>query len=272
MPLPCYNPFEADSLLRYTLITGASMGIGEAFAREFARRGRNLVLVARSTEKMQLLAEELRRERGIKVEVCPADLRDLDSPQRIYEFCRRQQLEVDLLVNCAGLSRAGDFDNIPFGELEELMMVNMMALAKLTRVFLPDMIARKNGGIINVASLGGFQGVPGLGLYSATKSFVITFTEALHAELKEKGISVVAVCPGFIDTGIFERANHNSANIRLPIYGTGIVVDAAIKGLIRNKMRILPTPLDWFLVFSQRLTSRMIAIWLSGFFAAARDE
>jgi short-subunit dehydrogenase len=272
MSLPLYNPFAADGSARYTLITGASMGIGEAFAREFAARGRNLVLVARSTEKLEALAAELRSGKGIKVEVCPADLNDPESPGRIHEFCCRKQIEVDLLVNCAGLSQAGDFDEIALGKLEELMMVNMMALAKLTRLFVPDMVKRKNGGVVNVASLGGFQGVPGLGLYSATKSFVITFTEALHSELKEKGISVVAVCPGFIDTGLFERANHNRANIRLPFYGAGIVVNEAIKGLIKNRMRILPTPLDWVLVFSQRLASRGIAIRLAGFFAAVRDE
>ncbi|MEI6847439.1 MAG: SDR family oxidoreductase [Chlorobiaceae bacterium] len=268
MSFSSYNPFSADCFMRYALITGASMGIGEAFAREFAKRGRNLVLVARSVEKLLLLAEELRQESGIKVEVCPADLNDLESPARIYDFCRCRQTEVDLLINCAGLSRAGNFDDISIEKLEEIMVVNMMALVKLTRIFLPEMIDRKNGGIINVASLGGFQGVPGLGLYSATKSFVIVFTEALHVELKNKGISVVAVCPGFIDTGIFERSGHNAANIRLPLFGTGVVVKAGIKGLIKNKIRVFPTLLDYVLVFSQRFVSREIAIRLAGFFSA----
>jgi short-subunit dehydrogenase len=272
MALPAYHPFAADSFKRYILITGASMGIGEAFAREFAKRGRNLVLVARSTAKMELLAEEFQREYAIKVAVCAADLGERDSPHHIFEFCRCRSLDVDLLVNCAGVSRAGDFEHISVDKLEEIVMVNVMSLTKLTRLFLPGMTAMKNGGIINVSSLAGFQGVPGLGLYSATKSFIIKFTESLHAELKESGISVIVVCPGFTDTAIYEHSGHNTSNIRLPISGTKAVVDEAIKGLIKNKIQVAPTMLDRILVFSQRMVSREISTNLAGYFAGARGD
>ncbi len=256
----------------FTLITGASMGIGEAFAREFARRGHNLVLVARSGDRLQALAEEFQRHRGVEVLVCVEDLVDAESPARIYAFCRRQSADVDMLVNCAGLSRAGDFDDMPLEKLEEIMMVNMLAMARLTRLFLPDMIARRGGSIINVASLGALQGVPGLGLYSATKAFILTLSEALYAELKGKGIKVVALCPGFINTGFFERASHNRANLRLPMSETGVVVEAAIKGLKNNRLRVFPTLIDRVLVFSQRVVSRKIVIWLAGFLAAVDDR
>ena len=256
----------------FTLITGASMGIGEAFAREFARRGHNLVLVARSGDRLRALAEEFRRRRGVEVYVCVEDLGDAESPARIYEFCRSQSADVDMLVNCAGLSRAGDFDDIPLEKLEEIMMVNMLAMARLTRLFLPDMIARRGGSIINVASLGALQGVPGLGLYSATKAFILTLSEALYAELKGKGIKVVALCPGFINTGFFERAGHNRKNLRLPISETGVVVEAAIKGLKYKRLRVFPTLIDRVLVFSQRVVSRKIVIWLAGFIAAVKDR
>jgi len=256
--------------MRYTLITGASMGIGEAFAREFAAMGHNLLLVARSADRLHSLAEELRRERRVEVTVCVEDLGDPESPARIYEFCRRQHASVDLLVNCAGLSRAGDFIDIPYEKLEEIMMVNMMAMARLTRLLLPDMVERKKGGIINIASLGGLQGVPGLGLYSASKAFVITLSEALHVELKEKGINVVALCPGFIDTGFFEHAGHNAANIRLPISGIEVVVKAGIKGLKKNRIRVFPTMIDNLLVFSQRVVSRETVVQLAGYFAGVR--
>ncbi len=256
----------------FTLITGASMGIGEAFAREFARRGHNLVLVARSGDRLRALAEEFRRRRGVEVYVCVEDLGDAESPARIYEFCRSQSADVDMLVNCAGLSRAGDFDDIPLEKLEEIMMVNMLAMARLTRLFLPDMIARRGGSIINVASLGALQGVPGLGLYSATKAFILTLSEALYAELKGKGIKVVALCPGFINTGFFERAGHNRANLRLPIHETGVVVEAAIKGLKYKRLRVFPTLIDRVLVFLQRVVSRKIVIWLAGFIAAVKDR
>lgn len=248
------------------------MGIGEAFAREFALQGRNLVLVARSDGRLQTLAEELRRKSGVEVTVCVEDLSDAESPARIYACCRRLHIGVDLLVNCAGLSRAGDFQDITFEKLEEMMMVNMMAMARLTRLFLPDMVARKGGSIINVASLGALQGVPGLGLYSATKAFVLTLSEALHEELKGKGVKVVAVCPGFIDTDFFEHAGHNRANLRLPVSGTSVVVQAAIKGLKKNRVRVFPTLIDTILVFSQRVVSRKIVIRIAGFIAAVKDD
>jgi short-subunit dehydrogenase len=256
----------------FTLITGASMGIGEAFAREFARRGHHLVLVARSGDRLHALAEELQLENGVEVKVCVEDLSDAESPGRIYEFCRTHHAGVDFLVNCAGLSRAGDFDDIPLGKLEEIMMVNMAAMARITRLFLPDMVAKKKGSIINVASLGALQGVPGLGLYSATKAFVMTLSEALYEELKEKGVKVIAVCPGFINTGFFERAGHNPANLRMPVSETGVVVRAAMKGLKKNSVRVFPTLTDIALVFSQRLVSRKIVIRLARFIAAVYDN
>jgi short-subunit dehydrogenase len=255
-----------------TLITGASMGIGEAFAREFARKGHHLVLVARSGERLQALAEELRLENGVEVKVCVEDLNDAESPGRIYEFCQRQQAKVNILVNCAGLSCAGNFDALPLGKLEEIMMVNMMAMARITRLFLPDMVTKRDGSIINVASLAALQGVPGLGLYSATKAFVMTLSEALYEELKETGVKVVAVCPGFINTGFFERAGHDRANLRLPISETGVVIRAAIKGLKKNRIRVFPTLIDRALVFSQRLVSRKIVIRLARFIAGVNDN
>jgi len=258
--------------MSFTLITGASMGIGEAIAREFAGRGHNLVLVARSADKLRVLAREFRQDWGIKVEICVEDLSDAESPARVYEFCHRQGVMVDILVNCAGLSYAGDFNDLPLGKLQEIMMVNMMAMVRLTRLFLPDMVESKKGIIINVASLGGMQGVPGLALYSATKSFVLTLTEALYVELKGKGIKVFAVCPGFVDTGFLGRAGHNAANIRLPISGIDVVVNAVLKGLKKNHIWVFPTVIDKVLAFSQRAVSRKTTIRLAGFFAAVKDD
>ncbi|NTU96209.1 MAG: SDR family oxidoreductase [Chlorobiaceae bacterium] len=251
----------------YTLITGASMGIGETFALEFARRGHNLVLVARSEEKMQLLASELRAKHGTDVRVFRADLNDADAPSRIFIYCRDQRLDIDLLVNCAGLSRAGEFRQLPPDKLDEIMTVNMMAAARLCRLFLPAMILARSGGIINVASLGGLQGVPGLALYSATKSFLITLSEALHIEAGKSRVKVLAVCPGFIDTGFLDRTGHDASGIRLPIYGADKVVQAAIRGFENKRIRVFPTLLDAVLSFSQRFASRKFAVRLSGYFA-----
>lgn len=253
--------------MTFTLITGASMGIGEAFAREFARRGHALVLVARSGDRLHKIAGELHAMYGAEVLVCTSDLSHADGPERIYHYCRENRIGIGLLVNCAGLSMAGEFTGIPPEKLEEIMTVNMMAAARLSRLFLPGMVSAGNGGIINVASLGGLQGVPGLALYSATKSFLVTLSEALHHEVKRRGVKVVAVCPGFIDTGFLERTGHDASRIRLPIYDAETVVRAAITGLGKNRVRVFPTPLDSFLAFSQRLATRRFTVRLSGFFA-----
>nr|WP_165498829.1 SDR family oxidoreductase [Chlorobium sp. N1] len=248
-----------------TLITGASMGIGEAFAREFARRGNNLILVARSAERLHTLAEELREKRRVEVLVCTADLTRSSAPDEVHQFCRRNRLKVELLINAAGLSFAGGFSTIPREKLEELMAVNMLALARLTRLFSADMTSEGSGGIINIASLAGLQGLPGLGLYSATKSFVITLTEALHEELRPSGVKVVAVCPGFIETGFFSVAGHDPSSILLPISDPSVVVRAAVRGLMKNRMRVYPTLIDSLLAFAERLAPREISVRLAAF-------
>ncbi|NTV92250.1 MAG: SDR family oxidoreductase [Chlorobiaceae bacterium] len=254
----------------FTLVTGASMGIGEAFAREFAETGTSLLLVARSEDKLRSLAEELKSSGAPAVRILAEDLSDESSPGRIYEFCLRENIAIDVLVNCAGLSFAGDFETLPPGKMDEIMEVNMMALCRLIRFFLPDMIKRKRGGIINVASIGGYQGVPGLALYSATKSFIVTLTEALHVELKEKGVKAVAVCPGFIQTGFLAKAGHRQEGIRLPVYSRDLVVKAAIRGYEKNRLQIFPTFIDFLLVFSQRFVSRKTAVRLADFLSSAR--
>ncbi|ABL64293.1 SDR family NAD(P)-dependent oxidoreductase [Chlorobium phaeobacteroides] len=256
----------------FTLVTGASMGIGEAFARKFAETGTSLLLVARSEDKLLALAEELKASGATDVRILAEDLSREGSPERIYEFCLRENIAIDVLVNCAGLSFAGDFDKLPVGKLEEIMAVNMLALCRLTRLFLPGMIKRKGGGIMNIASIGGFQGVPGLALYSATKSFVITLTEALHTELKETGVKAVAVCPGFIQTGFLAKAGHSQDGILLPVYSRDLVVKAAIKGYKKNRLRIFPTVIDFLLVFSQRFVPRKTAVKLADVLSSARSR
>lgn len=243
------------------------MGIGEAFARELASRGNDLVLVARSEGKLRELASELHAKHGIDARAFRADLNDAPAPAQVYGYCADNGIDIGLLVNCAGLSKAGEFLELKKEKLEEIMTVNMMAATRLSRLFLPDMVTARRGGIINVASLGGLQGVPGLALYSATKSFLITLSEALHAEASKSGVRVVAVCPGFIDTGFLERTGHDASGIRLPIYSPEKVVKAALRGLEKKRVRVFPTLLDTLLAFSQRFASRKFTVRLSGMFA-----
>ena len=253
--------------MSYTLITGASTGIGREFAREFAWRKSDMVLVARSESRLRELAAEMNPSGIADIHICAEDLGDPDSPRRIYDYCRERELKIGLIINCAGFGFAGTYDSMPLEDLQEMIQVNTAAMAVLIRHFLPGMIAEKNGGIINISSVGGFQGVARLGLYAATKSFIITLSEALHEELKDKGIKVVVVCPGYIDTGFHIRARQYPEHSILPVSNPAVVVKAAIKGLLKNKLHVFPTFLDFTLVFLQRFVPRMSVLKTAAFLA-----
>ncbi len=252
------------------LITGASTGIGREFAREFARRKNDMVLVSRSEHGLRQVAAEIGSSGSPAVHICAEDLGDPESPQRIYDYCSKKGLRVELIVNCAGFGFAGGYETMPLRELQDMVQVNTAAMALLVRLFIPDMIARRKGGIINVSSIGGFQGVPFLGLYAATKSFIITFSEALHEELSEQGIKVVVVCPGYIETGFHTRANQYPEQSMLPLSKPSVVVKAAIKGLYRNRLHVFPTFIDFLLVFLQRFLPRRAILKSAAFFAPLR--
>lgn len=249
------------------LITGASNGIGKEFAREFARRGNDMVLVARSESRLRALGAELSSSGNSDIHICVEDLGDSDSPRRIYQYCRERELKVGLIINCAGFGFAGEYDSMPLEELQEMIQVNTAAMAGLIRLFLPGMITEKNGGIINISSVGGFQGIACLGLYSATKSFILTLSESLHEELKDKGIKVVVVCPGYIDTGFHARARQYPEHSILPVLNPSVVVRAAIKGLLKNRLHVFPTVLDFLLVFLQRFLPRAAVLKTAAFLA-----
>ncbi len=250
-----------------TLITGASTGIGEEFAREFARRKSDMVLVARSESRLQQLSAELSSSGSPEIHICAEDLGDPESPRRIYEYCARRALRVGLIINCAGFGFAGEYVSMPEDELQEMVQVNTAAMAVLMRLFIPDMVAQKKGAIINIASVGGFQGIPLLGLYAATKSFIITLSESLHEELHDKGIKVVVVCPGYIETGFHARARQYPEHSILPVSSPSVVVKAAIKGLYKNKLCVFPTVLDFLLVFLQRFLPRRAVLKSAAFLA-----
>jgi len=257
----------------HTLITGASTGIGKRLAEEFADMGDNLVLVARSGDKLETLAGELRRAHGVDVQVCCQDLSMPGAAAKVFGFCERNGIAIDRLVNCAGFSVAGDFERMDEEAFVQMATVNMVAVAALIRLFLPAMRARRRGAVVNIASLAGFQGVPGMACYSASKAFVVNLTEALSIELQGTGIRIFAVCPGFIDNDLFyRRAGHDRNRIIVPVSSPDVVVKAVRKGLAGKELLILPTFFDWLMVFSQRFVPRKIAAGLAGLFAGARGK
>jgi short-subunit dehydrogenase len=180
------------------LVTGASAGIGEAFARHFAAQGFDLVLVARSADKLEKIAADLRAGHAVDVRELPCDLLDPEAPANIMAACA--DLEIDVLVNNAGLMYHGDFCDQDESSMAAVIQLNIAALTRLTRLFLTPMLERKRGRILNLTSTTGFQAAPTVAVYAASKAYILSFTEALAEELRGTGVYATALAPGPTDT------------------------------------------------------------------------
>jgi hypothetical protein len=181
---------------KWALITGASAGIGVALAAQLAGEGTHLVLTARRLDRLQALAAKLQSEHGIRTEVFAADLANPDGPQQIYEFTRQKGIEIELLINNAGFGQYGELQNVETKRLLDMVQVNCNAVVHLTRLYLADMVPRRHGDILILASTASFQAVPYISTYAATKAFDLLFAEGLAEEMKPHGIRVCALCPG----------------------------------------------------------------------------
>lgn len=181
------------------LITGASSGIGAELARQWSARGRSLVLVARRVDRLQTLAESCRRH-GVSCDILPADLRQASAPDQLLAACQQNQWTIQGLVNNAGLGWQEPFVTQSEERIETMLTVNLMALTRLCRLFLPEMIQRREGFILNIASTAAIQPVPFFAVYAATKAYVVSLSEALHEEAAPHGVTVTAVCPGPVHT------------------------------------------------------------------------
>jgi hypothetical protein len=225
----------AEKELR-ALVTGASSGIGAAFARALARRGEKLVLVARRADRIAALAGEL----GGAVSL-PLDLTERDAGARLEAELERRGMAVDLLVNDAGLGDTGPFHARPLEASLRMVDLNARAVVELTRRFLPGMVARRRGRIVNVVSTSAFQPVPYLAVYAATKAFALAFTEALADELRGSGVVVQALCPGLTTTEFQQVAGTDRVAFnRTRAMRPEAVVDASLSALARGRLRVVP--------------------------------
>lgn len=193
--------------MKYTLITGASGGIGEAFARRLAAEKNNLILTARSEEKLRRLCDEFREKHNIQAQYIALDLAEKDADKKLFEETEKSGFEIDFLINNAGFGSMGYFANEPRERELEMIMLNISTLVGLTHLYLQKMIELKSGTIINVSSTASFQPVPFMATYAATKAFVSSFTEAIAEEYRPFGIRISAICPGPTDTNFFAEAN-----------------------------------------------------------------
>ncbi|ACF13635.1 short-chain dehydrogenase/reductase SDR [Chloroherpeton thalassium ATCC 35110] len=250
--------------MAYILITGASSGIGEVFAKEYARRGNDLVLVARSESKLQEIAAALSSERKVTVKVFSQDLSEQGSAERVFDYCRANNLQVELLINNAGFGLTGEFVDQPVDRLEQMILLNINTMMKLTHLFLPQMLARKTGGVINVASTAAFQPVPYMSVYAATKAFVLNFSEGLHEELQGSGVKVMALCPGGTETQFFEVANYSRSKLMIPLEKPEEVVKVAIEGFRSGNSFIISGFANKVLNFFERFLPRELVAKIAG--------
>lgn len=215
------------------LITGASSGIGEAFAYELARNGVDLIITARSLDKLNEIEKKIREKYPVRVHVFGGDLTQKETPSQLFNQITGAGLSVDLLINNAGFGKWTNFLEEDLSEYEDMIEINITALMKLTYLFLPAMLKNKTGGIINIASTGALQPCPYVAAYCASKSFVSNFSEALHGEYNHKGITVTALCPGNTITNFQSVAKANTKGMKGDTAEK--VALEGIKALMKNK-------------------------------------
>ena len=242
-----------------TLITGASSGIGEAFARKLAAQGHDLLLVARSEDKLIALCNELGLNYNVRAQYFVADLSQPDAPARLFAETRERNLEIDLLINNAGFGSMGEFGKLDLDRELNMIDLNVRSLVELTHLFLQPMRERKSGSIINVASTAGFQPVPFMATYAATKAFVLSFSESLWEENRPFGIKVLALCPGVTETGFFEASKMKRPPARTS-QTSAQVVDVALRALKRGKGSVISGWPNRIAVETERLAPRSLIL------------
>lgn len=225
--------------MKVSLITGASSGIGEAFARRLAEQKHNLVLVARNEGRLAVICDELKREHNIKANYIALDLNEYLADEALFNETDKNGLEVDWLINNAGFGSMGDFSELSREKEMDMIGLNVMALVAVTHRYLKGMRKRKIGTIINVSSTASFQPIPFMATYGATKAFVTSFSEALAEENRPHGIRVFALCPGATKTNFFD-----ASGITDPVKIKGMqtseeVVEAALKALEKGKTSVI---------------------------------
>ena len=246
------------------LVTGASSGIGAVFARELAARGTHVVLVARSDDKLRSLAQDIRQRYCVRAVVFPADLSQPEGIRMVYDATRERGLAIDILINNAGFATHGPFETLAPERDHEEVMLNVTALVDMTHAFVPQLVERGDGAIINVGSTGSFQPVPYMAVYGATKAFVLSFSEALWEEYRRRGLRVLALCPGATSTAFFNVVGTEDAQVGR-METPEKVVATALRALERRRSFVVSGWSNYLLsVIVSRLLPRSIVVRVVG--------
>jgi uncharacterized protein len=239
------------------LVTGASSGLGVDFARQLASRGANLILVARREEQLRVVAAEIEKKYGVSVQTIPLDLTSPNAPQVLYDQLQQQGIRVDVLVNNAGFGLYGAFADLPWEREKEMLDLDIISLTHMTRLFLADMLARKSGYILQVASIGAYQSSPTYAIYSAAKAYVLSMGEAINYELRHSGVSMTVISPGVTATEFLKVAGQSpSLYQRMMMMPSPKVAQIGIESMLRRRSSVIPGFLNNLAAFSMRLLPR----------------
>lgn len=245
---------------KIALITGASSGIGRALAHEFATHGYNLVLVSKNDEHLQAAARDIRNRHGafgVDVVTIAKDLTMPNACRELYDEVKKLAIEIDVLINDAGVARRGNFADTKLEDNIETIVLNTVSLTILTRLFLGDMKARNSGAVLNLGSIAGFQPGPLLAVYHASKAYVNTFTESIAEEMEGTNITISCLCPGPTSTHFFEHANMEDAKVLQSnlVMKPEEVAEAAYEGLMNKEKMIIPGAMNKVMSFGTRFMS-----------------
>lgn len=241
---------------RWALVTGASSGIGAEFARRLAARGMHLVLVARREPRLQELADEMHTRHGAKCELIVSDLSEPDQAARIVDELDHRGVTIELLVNNAGFGIVGEIEEVEIDRLMAMLRLNVGTMTELTYRILPGMLQRGHGAVINVASVAGFQPVAYMPAYAATKAFALHFSEALWAEAYDRGVTIMALCPGVTETEFFEKAGVPNWLKKQHSQTPAQVVKRALRALEKRRQYVVPGWTNYLRALITRLATR----------------
>ena len=242
------------------IVTGASGGIGLEFAKLLAADKTDLVLIARSGDKLEAIAAELRAAHGVNVDTIAIDLSALDAATRVYE----RVPDCDILINNAGFASNGAFDALDESAMRSEIMLDVLTLTELTRKYVPKMLARRSGRILNVASTAGFIPGPFMAVYYACKAYVISFSQAVAEELRGKGVTVTCLCPGATATGFGERAKmQKSLLFNGPLADAASVARAGYRAMLKGRELVVPGLSNKLVALSPHITPRRLLLWIS---------